>query len=86
MTATYAFVQGAVSALSVVAALLFARLWRRSHDRLYLLFALAFLVMAASWGAIAWQLGEHGAYPYATRLVAFLVIIGAIVDKNRRSG
>lgn len=79
------FMHGALTAMCLFTALFFMRLWRRAHERFYLLFAIAFTVMAAQWAISAsGQVGEHGLWPYATRLVSFLVIIAAIVDKNRR--
>lgn len=80
------YMHGALTALCVVVALFFARLWRRAHERFYLFFSIAFAVMAAQWALLASnQIGEHAAWPYATRLVAFLLILVAIVDKNRRA-
>jgi hypothetical protein len=78
------YMQGALTALCVVVALVFGRLWRRSHDRFYLIFAIAFVLFAAHWCALGVQGGEHALYPYMTRLLAFVTILVAIVDKNRR--
>jgi peptidoglycan/LPS O-acetylase OafA/YrhL len=80
------YMHGALTTLCVIAALFFVRLWRRARERFYLFFAIAFGLMAALWVVSAsGQVGEHALWPYATRLVAFLVIIVAIVDKNRRA-
>jgi hypothetical protein len=78
-------IQGALAALSLVVALFFARMWRRAADRFYLFFALAFAVLATHWIALSGHAGEHTTWPYVTRLVAFLMIIAAIIDKNRRA-
>jgi hypothetical protein len=81
------YMNGVLTTLCVVAGLFFIRLWRQAHDRFYMFFAIAFGVMAAQWAIVAsGTIGEHALWPYATRLVAFLVIIVAIVDKNRRAG
>lgn len=82
------FVDGALAALSVVAVLFFVRYWRSSRDRFFGFFAAAFTAFAASWAALAFRptVGEHDAYVYLLRLVAFLSIILAIIDKNRRPG
>jgi len=77
--------QGAAAALSLVVALSFARMWRRASDRFYLFFAIAFAILSVHWCVLAGHAGEHALYPYITRLVAFLLIITAIVDKNRRA-
>ena len=67
-------------------ALFFLRFWTRSRDRLLLLFSIAFAILAVQRLAIALthELLEHQAALYLLRLCAFLVIIYAIVDKNRR--
>lgn len=81
-----AFLSGATMMGYLVAALYFLRFWKRSHDRLFLLFAVAFLLMGAQRVAmLAWsEPDERGQVMlYGLRLVAFLVILAAIVDKNR---
>jgi hypothetical protein len=79
---------GAVSMASFVAGLLFLRYWRRSHDRLFLYFCIAFFVDAAV--RIAQALftvaDENEAFIYLPRLATFALIAWAIVDKNRRAG
>jgi hypothetical protein len=80
-----ALMQGALAALSFVVALFFARMWRRARDRFYLFFAIAFTIFAVHWCVIAGHANEHTVGPYITRLVAFVLIIIAIVDKNRRA-
>jgi hypothetical protein len=87
MSHLHIFLLGATSALSVVAALFFLRNWRTTHDRFYVLFASAFLLMAANWALAASisPLNESRHWIYALRLLAFLVIIAAIIDKNRAS-
>jgi hypothetical protein len=67
--------------------LCFIRFWRDTTDRLFLYFALAFWLMAGSWLGLAAlsPTDESRPYIYAVRLVAFLLIIVAVSDKNRRS-
>ena len=67
-------------------ALFFLRFWTSSRDRLFLMFSGAFAVLAVQRLAIALtaEILEHQAPLYLMRLVAFIVIIAAIVDKNRR--
>lgn len=80
-----AFLSGATMMGYLVAALYFFRFWKRSHDRLFLLFAFAFLLLGAQRVAmLAWsQPDERGqVLLYGLRLVAFLVILVAIIDKN----
>ena len=60
--------------------------WRASGDRLFAMFAWAFWLLAASWTLLGMTnpTDETRPYIYAVRLVAFLLIIAAIVEKNRR--
>jgi hypothetical protein len=82
------FASGALTALGLTAALFFLRHWQTTRDRLFVFFAIAFVGLAASWAAmVVWPaLGEHDAYVYGIRLVAFLALIVGIVDKNRSGG
>jgi hypothetical protein len=77
--------QGALAALSFVVAMFFARMWRRARDRFYLFFAVAFAIFAVHWCSIAGHANEHTTWPYVTRLIAFVLIIAAIIDKNSRA-
>ena len=69
-----------------VCALFFLRFWRQTHDRLFLVFALAFGLLGLQRLALALTepLDEWRTGLYVVRLLAFLLILGAIVDKNRR--
>jgi hypothetical protein len=79
------FVNGLSACASVVAALSFLRFWRESGDRLFLWFALAFWMFAANWSAIALiRSTTEAQYLYfLPRLVGFVLILVAILDKNR---
>ena len=67
-------------------ALFFLRFWSKSRDRLFVMFSAAFAVLAVQRMAIALthEILEQQAPLYLLRLAAFIVIIVAIVDKNRR--
>jgi type II secretory pathway component PulM len=67
-------------------ALFFARFWLKSRDRLFLMFSGAFVLLAIQRLAIALtqEILEQQAPLYLLRLAAFVVIIVAIIDKNRR--
>ena len=73
----------AMAALGV--AVHFLRFWRQTADRLFLLLALAFGLMAANSTLLAAINPSHESRHliYLLRLGAFLVIIAAIIDKNR---
>ena len=79
------FVSGATMAAALVIALLFFRYWHQSRDRLFLMFALGFLVFSVSRLILAFleEDDEGRVYVYGLRLIAFLLILAAIVDKNR---
>ena len=75
---------GALAASLGVAGLFFLRFWREAGDRLFALFALAFFLMAANRVQLGLAPGpqiqkEH----YWVRLLAFALILVAILDKNR---
>jgi hypothetical protein len=81
------FLNGAAAAGSLGVGLFFLRLWRETRDRFFALFGCAFWVLALN-GLIlilAEPESEHRHYFYLGRLLAFLLIIAAIVDKNRSS-
>jgi len=82
-----AFLNGAAAAGALAVGLFFFRWWRDTRDRFFLLFGGAFWILALSWLALGWATAEseHRHYWYVPRLIAFLVIIAAIVDKNRSS-
>jgi hypothetical protein len=82
-----AFLNGVAMAASLGVGLFFLRMWRESRDRFFALFGLAFWILALNWLALLWASpAEHRHYVYAIRLVAFVLILAAIVDKNRAAG
>ena len=75
---------GAIVTTSAVVGLFFLRFWRDTGDRLFAMFALAFWVLALNWLALALvDEPETRTWLYLVRLVAFGLILLAIVDKNR---
>lgn len=80
------FLSGASFLAAVAIALFFLRFWRETGDRFFALFALAFAVFSANRVALTFVDAEDEAtrtWIYVVRLVAFLLIIAAIVEKNR---
>jgi hypothetical protein len=79
------FLWGACAMASSVVALFFWKFYRRTADRLLAMFALAFASLAVHWIglAIAQPQEDTRHFFYILRLIAFLLIIVAIVDKNR---
>lgn len=80
-----AFLWGAIAMASVAIAGFFLRFWRERRDPLFGWFGLAFLVLAADWVALAALRVDYPgrAYLYVVRLAAFVLILLAIVQKNR---
>ena len=80
------FFYGAAAMNSVIIAVFFLRFWRGSLDRLFLCFGLAFALLAVDRAVLALIpfATEWREYVYLVRLTAFSVIIGGIIDKNRR--
>jgi hypothetical protein len=76
---------GAIALALGVAGLFFLRFWRDTRDRLFALFALAFFVLAVNRIIIAITVVgvEPGDHYYWVRLFAFVLILLAIIDKNR---
>jgi hypothetical protein len=86
VTTLATFLAGVLTMGQAVAALFFLRFWRDTRDRLFLFFAGAFALLAADRCMLA-LLDVHGGAElalYGLRLLAFLLILGAIVDKNVR--
>lgn len=81
------FFAGAATISLLVIALFFLRFWKRTQDRLFLFFAGAFvfLMLERIVRAVMTVETEWAPYVYTIRLLAFVLIIVAVVDKNRRS-
>lgn len=76
---------GATAMAWLASALFFLRFWKQSRDRLFAFFALAFTMLAgnAVAGGLLYADDERRHYIYVVRLLAFLIILYAIWDKNR---
>ena len=82
------FLSGAVTLGFLVAAGFFFSFWRKTTDRLFLAFAAAFVLFALN-QALASLLTvvlEPSSLIYVLRVLGFILILGAIVDKNARRG
>jgi hypothetical protein len=80
------YLAGAVTLGYAISALFFLRFWRRTSERLFLAFAIAFALFALNQAAAQWigAADERVGYTYVLRVVGFLFILAAIVDKNVR--
>jgi hypothetical protein len=80
------FVWGLITMGYLIAGLFFLRFWSRTHDLLFGAFALAFWLLAVNQGLVALSDSprEEHSWFYLLRLIAFLVIIAAVINKNIR--
>jgi len=80
------FLQGAAAMACLVVVMFFVHYWRSTRDRFFLFFVAAFSAFALNWAglAVVQPSVESTHWFYLLRLVAFLLIIAAIIDKNRR--
>ena len=78
------FLAGAVTMGCIVASAFFVRFWRKTADRLFLAFAAAFGLLALNQilAAILEAGDERTPFVYVLRVLAFILILLAIVDKN----
>jgi Family of unknown function (DUF5985) len=78
-------VSGAIAMGYAVAGLFFLRFWRETGDRLFVTFSVAFWLLGAQRLALVihGQTDENHTGLYLVRLLAFVLILAAILDKNR---
>ncbi|KAB2908595.1 MAG: hypothetical protein F9K40_04235 [Kofleriaceae bacterium] len=78
---------GGLIASCFFASVFFFRFWSRTRDRFHLFFASAMILLGVNWGAVAATTtadSEPHSELYLARLLAFVLILVAIVDRNRR--
>lgn len=80
----YGFLLGLIVALSLIASLYFLKFWEKTRDRLFLAFWAAFFIEACNRTSYLFLNFPNDSMPvnYIVRLLAFLLILGAIVSKN----
>lgn len=79
------FLLGVIAMASLTAAGFFWRFYRQTRDSLFFAFAAAFAIEAGNRTALLMvdKPSEGSPIIYLVRLVAFLLLLGAIVAKNR---
>lgn len=79
------FLWGACAMASLVIAAFFWKFYRRTSDRLLAMFALAFATLSIHWIGLGLVQPQEDTrhYFFVLRLLAFLLIIAGIVEKNR---
>jgi len=78
------FLNGAISMAAAVAALVFLSFYRRTGDRLFIYFCTSFGIESVArllFVMLHWNEQDNPAF-YFLRLVAYGLIVAAIVDKN----
>jgi hypothetical protein len=85
MTPLHHLLLGALAMGTLVCGLIFLRLWRDGRDRFFLFFALSFLVQAVNRVVLSLEPFPNEGNPlhYWVRFLAYVLILLAIVDKNR---
>ena len=78
------FLRGVTAMGCAAAALFFFRWWRTTVDRLFLWFAAAFVLLAASYTALGIipLATDWGVSVFVLRLIAFSLIIYGVYEKN----
>jgi len=90
------FLGGISVATFLASALFFLKFWKASRDRFFLYFSIACVLIAMDRFVSLFIVGtqesiwtestESDSWVYLMRLLAFVVIAVAVVDKNRASG
>lgn len=80
----FGFINGGLATGFLVATLFFVRFWKRTGDALFTMFGFAFgiLAVAQPLPMLTGATSETQAPIYLLRLLAFVLIIGAVVRKN----
>jgi hypothetical protein len=85
MTTYQGLVAGALTMGYLVVALFFLRFWRQTADRFFMFFSASFAILAIQRVALALTVDvrDNDVWLYSLRLLAYVLILAAIVDKNR---
>lgn len=81
----YQFLSGAVMICCLVAGIFFYKFWKKTHEHLFRLFAVSFFLLSFERLVLGFIGTKEEPSPaiYLIRLSAFLIIIYAIVRKNK---
>jgi hypothetical protein len=79
------FLSGAMVSAYAIAGLFFLQFWKASGDRFFVFFAVAFWILGLQRVGLtaAALMDQDTVWFYVLRLLAFLLILAAILDKNR---
>ena len=75
---------GAIAMASLIIGLFFLRFWKKTRDRFFLFFAIAFSLEGLNRVMLGLNQGSSENEPiiYLVRLLSFVLILIAIIDKN----
>jgi hypothetical protein len=78
------FLLGVISTASLATGAIFLKFWRRTRDRLFLAFGAAFVIESVNRLSVLFsdRPGDAGLLMYGVRLIAFALILAAIIGKN----
>lgn len=78
-------VEGVLAASYGVAGLFFLKFWARTRDRLFAMFAASFWLLALqrALAVLTWNWYTDATWLFVLRLIAFAVLLVAMIDKNR---
>jgi hypothetical protein len=79
------FLSGAIFISATISFLFFLRFWKDSKDRFFLLFSISFALLSLERLALVYLVDQKEFHwlAYSIRLMAYLVILAAIVSKNQ---
>jgi hypothetical protein len=79
------FLLGVIVTASLTAGAFFLKFWRKTHDLLFLGFAAAFIIEGINRTGFLFleQPNEGTPLAYTIRLFSYLLILAAIIQKNR---
>lgn len=83
------FLMGGIAVGYAIAALFFLRFWHKTHDRLFVMFAIAFALLSIIRVILFSMMQYYGEevsedhFIYWIRFAAYALILLAIIDKNR---
>jgi uncharacterized membrane protein HdeD (DUF308 family) len=80
------FLLGIIVACTLAAATFFLKFWRKTRDPLFFAFGFAFLIEAVNRCFVLFtdRPNEGSPWIYAIRLASYVLILGAIIHKNRK--
>lgn len=80
-------ISGAIMMGFFTISLFFARFWKKTADILFLMFSISFFIMGVERAILAlYYESEFRPFVYILRLLAFTVIILAVIYKNMSAG